>query len=74
MNINLFLTLASERLAGTPPYLCEGEAESTQREEKPRVSSLRRSREHLALVEAERIQPKRKPRESSLRLEDLYKS
>jgi len=63
MNINLFLTLASERLAGTPP-ICE----------KPRASSLRRSREHPALVEPERVQPKKKPRESSPRLEDLYKS
>jgi len=48
--------LASERLAGTPPHLCEGEVErrsreypprgeagSTRREKKPRAASVRRN-------------------------------
>jgi len=45
MNVKPFLTLASERLAGTPPVVRRsrehqprGEAESISREEKPRVS------------------------------------
>jgi len=57
MNIKPFLTLASERLAGTPTHLSEGEAESIQSEEKPRASNPRRSREYPAQGIAKRVQP-----------------
>jgi len=63
MNIKPFLTLASERLAGTPTHLYGEEAESIQSELKPRVSSPRNRRESPAQGEAKRVQPKKKPRE-----------
>jgi len=43
MNITSFPTFASERLTGTPPHLCGGEAESTYLEEKPIAPNVRRS-------------------------------
>jgi len=45
MNIKLFLTLTSKRLAGTPTHLSGGEAESIKPEEKPRESSPRKDQE-----------------------------
>jgi len=59
--------LASERLAGTLPHLCEGKAESTRQEEKPRATSVRRSREYSPRGEAMNIYLKEKPKVSSLR-------
>jgi len=77
MNIKPFLTLASERLAGTPTcreekprapvvrgsreHLPWGEAESTCREEKPKAPAVRRSREHLPWGEAESTCREEKP-------------
>ena len=63
MNVKPFLTLASERLAGTP-HLLWGEAESTSREEKPRAPAERRSRGHQPRGEAESTSREEKQRVS----------
>ena len=55
MNIKPFLTLASERLAGTP-HLLWGEAESTSREHQPRGEAESTIKEKYPTQDS--IQPK----------------